>query len=323
MTRILPKFSLLVLSCVIVCRFSNLVSAEYTIERHDDGIQVLDDGALVADYLTMSKSKPIVWPLIGPGGERMTRDYPMVPDSKNEKHDHPHHRSFWFTHGDVNGTDFWLEGNEGGITEHQEFTQVSGGKNAVVAARNIWKTPDGKVVLGEHRRYTFSKDRTVRILDCDFVLTAVNGEVNFGDTKEGTFGIRIASSMKVDAKLGGKITNSNGDNDTDAWGVKADWVDYVGPIGDKTLGIAILCHPSTFNYPNRWHVRTYGLFAANPFGVHHFLRQDEPTKGVSLPAGESLTFRYRVLLHEGNTEQAKLDQRQAEFAKQEYEPLKK
>jgi len=40
--------------------------------------------------------------VIGPGGARMTRDYPMVPNSEGEEHDHPHHRSLWYSHGAVN-----------------------------------------------------------------------------------------------------------------------------------------------------------------------------------------------------------------------------
>ncbi len=104
--------------------------------------------------------------------------------------------------------------------------------------------------------------------------------------QEGTFAVRVHEAIKVDAKKGGKIINSVGDKDGDAWGKPADWVDYHGPIGNNTVGIAILCHPSTFHYPNRWHVRTYGLFAANPFGVSHFLGNKEMTDGTRIKKGE-------------------------------------
>ncbi len=313
-TRALLTFALLLL-------LPALASAQYTLVEHDGGVRVLQDNSIVADYLTLSKSKPIVWPLIGPGGARMTRDYPMVPDSKGEAHDHPHHRSLWFTHGDVNGTDFWLEGEKGGITEHQEFTELSGGEQAVVASRNIWKTPAGEPVLTDHRRLTFGNDKSVAWLDCEFELAATHGDVQFGDTKEGTFGMRIAESMKVDAKNGGEIVNSNGQTNREAWGVAANWVDYHGPIGDKQMGIAILCHPSSFHHPNRWHVRTYGLFAANPFGVHHFLGQKEPTAGVKLSDGESMVLRYRVILHAGDHRDAKIGELYADYAQLSFEAI--
>ena len=67
--------------------------------------------------------------------------------------------------------------------------------------------------------------------------------------------------------------------------------------------MAILNHPESFRYPTTWHVRDYGLFAANPFGYDDFKYKDEPGD-YTIPAGESIRFRYRVILHEGDTEAA-------------------
>ena len=113
------------------------------------------------------------------------------------------------------------------------------------------------------------------------------------------FGLRVASSMDVNKKHGGRITNAEGLTDDRAWGKASPWVDYTGPVEGKTVGIAILNHPRSFRYPTTWHVRTYGLFAANPFGWQDFGlgRSGEHT----LPAGESIRFGYRVILHEGDT----------------------
>ncbi len=289
-------------------------SAEFKLKEHADGIEVLHGDKVIANYLTKSFSKPIIWPLVGPTGAKMTRDYPMVKDSKDEAHDHPHHRSLWFTHGEVNDIDFWLEGEgKGGITEHVEFTEKKGGKSAVIGSRNLWKSPDGsKIVLSDKRRFTFGADSETNWVDCEVELIASEGDVHFGDTKEGTFGVRVAESMKVDAKKGGKIVNSAGLTDSKAWGQPAEWVDYYGPVGEETVGLAILSHPSTFRHPNRWHVRTYGLFAANPFGEYHFTGSKEKTDGVRLKKGDSLLFRYRVLMHAGDEKEGKIAERYAE-----------
>ena len=298
-------------------------TADFQLKEHAGGVQIVHAGKVVADYLTKSGSKPIVWPLIGPTGAKMTRDFPMVADSKDEAHDHPHHRSLWFTHGEVNDIDFWLEGEgKGGIIEHLEFTEKSAGKTATVASRNAWKSPAGASVLSDSRRFTFGADGSANWVDCEIELRATDGDVHFGDTKEGTFGVRVAESMKVDAKKGGKIVNSAGQADGAAWGQPAEWVDYFGPVGSETLGVAILCHPSTFHHPNRWHVRTYGLFAANPFGEYHFTGAKEKTDGVRMKKGEKLLFRYRVLLHSGDEKAGKVAERYAEFAKLEFTPLK-
>jgi hypothetical protein len=296
--------------------------AQFRLEKHEGGVRVYESDKMIADYATNQGPKPIVWPLLGPGGEKMTRDFPMVPDSENEKHDHPHHRSLWFTHGEVNGIDFWAEGEKLGRTEHQKYTKLADGKSAVIATTNLWKTPAGETVLSDRRRYTFSNGSDhSRVLDCEVQLLASEGDVHFGDTKEGTFALRVAESMKVDAKKGGKIINSAGDVDDKAWGKPAEWVDYHGPIGDKTLGIAILCHPSTFHHPNRWHVRTYGLFGANPFGVSHFVGDKEMTDGTRLKKGEDLVFRYRVILHNGDEKAAKIADQFKEYASQKFEAL--
>ena len=114
-------------------------------------------------------------------------------------------------------------------------------------------------------------------------------------------------------KKGGKITNAEGLTDGPAWGQPSPWVDYVGPVNGKTLGIAILNHPSSFRYPTTWHVRDYGLFAANPFGWHDFGMK---TPGDhTIPAGESIRFAYRLILHKGDTASANLPAAYAGYAK--------
>lgn len=99
----------------LVSLVSNPVVAQFKLEKHDGGVKVMDGTTLVAEYLTKSGKKPIVWPLIGAGGQKMTRDYPMISDAKDEAHDHPHQRSLWFTHGEVNDIDFWAEGTNSEI----------------------------------------------------------------------------------------------------------------------------------------------------------------------------------------------------------------
>lgn len=48
-------------------------------------------------------------------------------------------------------------------------------------------------------------------------IKADAGLVTFGDTEEGMFGLRVASSLDVKRKQGGKITNAVGVTDQAAW----------------------------------------------------------------------------------------------------------
>jgi hypothetical protein len=131
-----------------------------------------------------------------------------------------------------------------------------------------------------------------------------------GDTKEGTMAIRLAESMRLkpnkhyEGKPTGHIVNSEGVKDGATWGKRAAWVDYYGPINGKTYGVAIFDHPDNPRYPTWWHVRDYGLFAANPFGIHDFEKKPAGTGNMTVPAGDSVTFRYRFIIHSGDQDAA-------------------
>lgn len=282
-------------------------------------LEILVDGKPLTTYRTDEPTKPFFFPVIGPTGDPITRAYPMK-DVEGETRDHPHQRSFWFTHGNVNGIDFWASDpvnkpnpRFGAIVETSRKTVSSGAAVGVLRTTDDWVGPDGKTLCQDERVVRFYDTKGPRVLDFDITIKALDQPVTFQDTKEGMFGLRIASSMDVNKKAGGKITNAEGIHDDDAWGKASPWVDYTGPVNGKTVGVAILNHPESFRYPTTWHVRTYGLFAANPFGWRDF-GQKSPGDHV-IAAGGSITFRYRVILHEGNTREAKIAQAFQGYAK--------
>lgn len=284
--------------------------AEITAQRSDGGVTIQIDGKPFTEYLTDFNGAPVLWPIIGPTGKPMTRAYPMA-DEPEEK-DHAHHRSIWFTHGSVNGVDFWHKEP----TKHREFVRIESGDRAVVVTKNDWIGPDGKKICEDERTLTFAADGDARWIDFDITLKAADQPVKFGDTKEGTMGVRVAETMRVDSKKGGRIVNSEGQTDGGAWGKPAAWVDYHGPVEGETVGIAILNHPSSFRFPTYWHVRTYGLFAANPFGLHDFKGGSETDGSHTLKPGETMTLRYRILLHRGDEKEGGVAQAFADYSKE-------
>ncbi len=294
---------------VAILAASQLVAGEFGFEKHERGVRVLLDGELFTDYVTADGPKPYLWPIIGPTGKPMTRAFPMR-DVAGEDQDHPHHRSLWFTHGKVNGIDFWMEGKEAGRIVHRDFTEMTAGPQARLVAKDDWQSPDGQTVCTDERRLTFQTAAGARIIDFDITLTASHGPLVLGDTKEGSFGVRVPSPIDVERagkKTGAEIVTSEGLRNEAAWGKPASWVDYHGQLDGDMLGIAILNHPESFRFPTCWHVRTYGLFAANPFGLHDFHGEDPKYDGTHhLAEGESITLRYRVIFHQGNHEEAKI-----------------
>jgi hypothetical protein len=289
---------------------SELVPQAVELRRAGPNIDVLVGGQLLTTYHTDFPFKPFYYPLVGPTGLEVTRAFPMKL-VEGEKRDHPHQRSFWFTHGNVNGYDFWASDplnrsnpKFGMIKETAQKTLVSGQALALIRTTDDWLGPDGTKVCSDERVFRFYNTGGVRILDADVTVQASNGPVTFGDTKEGMFGVRVASSMDVNRKTGGKITNAEGLTDEAAWGKPSAWVDYTGLVQDQTLGIAILNRPDSFRAPTTWHVRTYGLFAANPFGYHDYGQKESGAH--TIPAGSSITFHYRMILHSGPTAEADL-----------------
>jgi len=57
------------------------------------------------------------------------------------------------------------------------------------------------------------------------------------------------------------------------------------------------------------------LFAANPFGLHDFEKAPAGAGDMKVPAGQSVTFRYRIILHKGDEKQADIAARYQEYAK--------
>jgi hypothetical protein len=295
--------------------------AAITAERSDRGAIVKIDGQLFAEYLTHEGHQPAVWPIIGPTGKPMTRQYPMGELLPGEKDDHLHHVSLWFAHGNVNGLDFWTLRDHAAAHKdnqivHREFvTTEATGDQAKIVARNDWLS-EGQKICEDQRTLLFGGDAEKRWIDFSIKIMATEGDLTLGDTKEGTFGVRVSGPLTVDAKLGAAIINSRGQRDAEAWGMFADWVDDFGPVDGETIGIALFNHPSNFRNPTRWHARTYGLLAANPFGDSEFPPDSTAPKqaAVTIAKGDRLALRYRVLLHRDDPAEADVAKAYRDFA---------
>ncbi len=302
--------------------------AEVTFTEQPGRVRVEINGRLFTEYRYGDAPHVYYWPLIGPGGVKMTRGYPME-DTEDEEHDHVHHRSLWFSHGLVNGVDFWSEdsGRERaekssvGKIEHAKILAMEGGaKFGILQTEQKWSAPDGTTPLRSVQTLrVFDGAISERVFDFEIALVAGGKDVVFGDTKEGTVALRIADSMRLAQPKGegrGHIVNSEGLRDGKVWGQRAHWVAMTGPIGEKIYTITFLSHPTNLRAPQRWHARDYGLFAANPFCEHEMdATQPKGTGNYTLKAGETLTLKYRIAITEGDATAAKCAVRFAEYAK--------
>ena len=310
------------------------LSAQVAFDQKDGRIDIAIDGKPFSTfYFGPETPKPYLHPLRAPDGTVVTRGWPME-NIPGELTDHDHHRSMWFSHGEVNGFDFWA--NEKTQTPREKkgaivldkiaSVKVMGkgdkrGNNGRIRARFHWNAPDGATLLSEDRVMIFRAATKDRVIDFDITLTAAAGEAHFGDTKEGTFAVRVATELEEQHLRArgiprtGRIVNAEGKaTEANAWGKRSPWVDYAGSIDGKLLGIAIFDHPSNPKHPTYWHVRGYGLFAANIFGEHDFHADESRDGGITLAKGEKLRFRYRILIHNGSTAGAKVGRKYERWA---------
>ena len=197
---------------------SELTPPGVELRRKGPNVEVVVGGKPLTEYVTDDGPKPYYFPVIGPTGAAVTRAFPMKTVEGEDK-DHPHQRSLWFTHGKVNGVDFWSEmKGHGSIKETAKKTVAGGSAVGLIRTTDDWIGPDGRKVCEDERVVRFYDTAKARVFDFDITLKATDGPVTFGDTKEGMFGVRVASSMDVDKKKGGKITNAEGLTDDKAWG---------------------------------------------------------------------------------------------------------
>jgi hypothetical protein len=293
-------------------------AAQVKISGGPEKIAVEIDGKPFTDFYVAGAdvTKPYLHPLRTASGIYVTRMWPMekvAEEASIAKPDHQHQRGLWFAHDSVivHGVklDFWnneasYKTPDRGKISLAKLGRVSGGKHkGTIAATFDWTDLAGRKVLTESRVMTFYAGPTLRIVDFDITLAPVE-QVTFGDGKDGVFGIRMRPVLQ-EAGGTGHIVNADGlEGEKQAWGKPSNWCDYWGEVNGEKVGIAILDNPENPRHPVRWHVRGYGLFAANPFGLSVFTGDKSQDGAITVEPGKTLRFRYRVIVHPGDVKTA-------------------
>lgn len=308
----------------VLAGFSALpLDAEIEVRRDGENLEIRLDGRLFTEFRS-DTWVPCLHPLTSPDGTHLTRRFPFEKGAEGEQPDHPHHIGFWFAHGDVNGHDFW-HNRDGSkiVTKAFEGDPViardADGTEKVTFTANLeWVTGDGTRLLDETRTYTITAKPQTRTIDVTSELRAAADPVVFGDTKEGSFAIRVAPTLRHKGPVArGEITTSEGVTGGDAWGKRAKWVAYHGPnaVGAPTV-VALLDHADNLRHPTWWHARDYGLLTANPFGPRSYKDGDfDGESEFSLEKGETLSQRYLLVLHQGDLGSAELDAQWKRFTR--------
>jgi Methane oxygenase PmoA len=306
-----------------------LPAASVQLQRSGDHIDVvIGSKPFTKYYFSPDVAKAYLMPLQTAGGIVISRPFPVGNDvSKGDPKAssfEPHQRPLYFAHGDIDGLNFWGEAvfqkYYGGHSQ-EAFGHMADGKveesrqgadAGSIRASFALEDPNNRIIGRETQTYTFRGDDRTRTIDCEFELKADHGPIAIGDTKEGTFGIRLGHDLS--APRGHVINSHGGQGEKAIWGRRADWVNYYGTASGKHLGIVVFEHPKSFRHPTTWHARAYGLLAANPFGLREFTDDPKQDGSWAIPEGSSLRFRYRVVIYDGDLSPAEIDQKYKEYA---------
>ncbi|MBN1479211.1 hypothetical protein EH223_16080 [candidate division KSB1 bacterium] len=310
--------------CTIFFSACDLTSDErVTFVEQEDKIDILVDGQVFTSYITASQylgqsvTKPILFPVFTPSGIKVNRSFPFA-EVEGESPDHPHHTGIFFTYDEVNESGFWNNTKFPPQIKHLAVHEAKGGTIGVLETESEWISKTSEPLLKEERTMKFIPGDDETAIDFTIKLTALVDKVEFGDTKEGMFAIRVAHQLREN--FTGHYLSSNGDeNEENVWAKRAKWMKLAGVIDSTHVGIIIMNHPGSTNYPTFWHARGYGLFSANPLGQFAFekARKVENPKpfGLSLKKGQSALFKFLMIIYDGERTPEVIEARFAEYAK--------
>jgi hypothetical protein len=307
-------------------------------------VEVVIDGKPFTAYIWPENlAKPVLYPLRTAKGAVVTRGYPLEP-RPGERVDHPHHVGLWFNYGNVNGFDFWNNSEaikvedalKMGNIRHRAITLAkSGPDQGELEIDADWITGKQQVILKEHTRFIFRGGPDFRSIDRITTLKALSEKVVFNDDKEGVLGMRVTRSLEAssdkpevftdangnatavakldNAGVNGTYLTSEGKKGDAAWGTRGRWCNLSGQVGSEPVTITILDHPANPGFPTYWHARGYGLFAANPLGQKIFSNGKQELN-FSIAPGQSVTFRYRILISSEIATEAKSETDYKDFS---------
>ena len=287
------KIKFLALFFALVTGISEVQAAKLNAVKVGAKINVTVDGKFFTSYIFSSDEKyPFFYPVNGPlsGGS--------VTSMRNGEY--PHHSSLFFGCDQVDGGNYWQEGLERGriISVNSEILK-EGGDTVIISDECIWSRPGAMSPIKDYRKITItSPSVAVRQIDFEISMEMLM-DVHIAKTNHSLFSVRMAADLSV--KNGGTMVNAEGARgEKDTFGKPSPWMDYSGKRGEVNEGLAVMQHPSNPGYPSPWFTRDYGFISPTPMYW--------PQNGVEtlFKKGETLRLRYRVLVHGGTSEEAKV-----------------
>lgn len=284
--------------------------------RHEEGKSlscVLDGKTLWTLNYAKEEEKPYFHPLCLADGTVLTWLRPG---------DHIWHRALWFSWKYINKLNYWEEDKAGKSQGLSDIAAVKfeEGKDGVTKITILldYHPPGKPAVLKERREITITppdKDGCYRMDwrmtwtagDQDAVLDRTPTRADGGPDWGGYAGLSFRAVKEMTEY---QALDSEGRKNLEGHGQKARWLDFSGVVDKETrkaAGMALFDHPANPRHPTPWFIIMSGTFG---YCSPAFLFD----KAHTIPAGQSLTLLYRVLIHPGRGDAAALEKEWKEFA---------
>jgi Methane oxygenase PmoA len=258
--------------------------------------------------LTQGDFRSYVFPLFTPAGHLVTSEAPA---------DHPHHQSLWLGADHVHALvpasegqaeeytyNFYLndvfQGRAPGCIVERACSFSIGADGAAVIRQELdwqgpaeWAAPAGRQILREERTYVIEQTAEATALRLRSTLRPGVWTVRLGPTRHAYFNARVGESMQMLA--GGRALNEHGEAIGATQTPAAEWIDYVGPVGQgREAGVALM--PLTDRDEGWWFVADWGVITWGPFR----------RRPRVLDAGSALTQEACVIAHDADIGPAQL-----------------
>lgn len=313
------RVALSLLALTLVTRIATFAAPQddspIQITRDHEGFLVTENGRAVLFYQLKPKSlrgkyerANYIHPLYDLDGSVLTEDFPE---------DHLHQRGiYWAWHQiNVKGkrvSDQWTTENFVWDITDARVVRV-GANSAAVKVKLYWKSPNWLDAQGNQKPFVeettvvrvHRAEGDIRKVDFEIRLAALEDGVSIGGSEDdkgyGGFSarVRLPSDIRFTGRAG-KLTPRTTAIEAGRW---VDFSGSYGSSGNKS-GVAILCHPSTADFPQPWILRAERSMQ-NPVYPGN--------QAVLLPRGEPLILRYRMVIHRGDASRVKLDELQAAY----------
>ncbi len=289
----------IILAFLLMGNLNVFAQTKIAAQKFNSKIDILINNNLFTSYNFSQEEKyPFFFPVNGPSNASVT---------SMRNGNYPHHSSLFFGCDKVNGGNYWQEGLERGqIISLRADIIESGNDKVIIESENIWRRPNANSPIKDFRKITITTpSKDVYQIDFEIVMEMLM-DVTIEKTNHSLFSGRMDADLAV--INGGIMINADGDKgEKETFGKKSAWIDFYGKRGDKFEGMAILQHPTNEWYPSPWFTRDYGFFSPTPM---YWPQNDKET---TLKKGQTIQLKYRVLVHSGNTESAKIAERFEKF----------